>query len=177
MTSEAIMFAAPHGGVTVELDWYEIEFVSSVGIKRATEANRQNLKNKAGLESYGLFEHVNGAIGEYAAAKVMGRHWAPTVNTFRGMPDIAPCFEVRTRTEPWHDLIIRPDDPDEQIYILVTGSFDTYFVVHGGCDGRYGKRDEWLQTHGGRAPAYFVPRHELKDIYTVNSEVDRAVHG
>jgi len=145
----------------IVLDWFELEQAATVGVKRACEALRDGRRNKAGQVGVSLLDHVNGAIGEYVAAKALNITWTGSVNTFTSEPDLAPCFEVRTRSLHWHDLIIRPSDEDGRVFLLVTGTMDTGYMAHGGIKARDGKRVEWLKTHGNRPGAYFVPQSEL----------------
>jgi hypothetical protein len=108
--------------------------------------------------------HIEGACGEIAVAKLLGRFWSPTVNTFKA-PDIGKKIQVRTRSKHHYDLYVRPetDDP-EHTFVLATGVAPR-FAVHGYLLARDAQRDEWVQTYGGRPPAWFVPQENLLDIH------------
>jgi hypothetical protein len=111
-------------------------------------------------EEFGWNAHIEGACGEIAVAKALGRFWSPTVNTFKA-PDIGLKIQVRTRWRHDYELYVRPDkdDPDHA-FVLATGKAPR-FVIRGYRIGRDARREEWLQAHGGRRPAWFVPTVEL----------------
>ena len=58
-------------------------------------------------------------MGEYALAKILGKPWEPTANTFK-LPDL-DNLQIRTTTYNTGKLIIRPGDPDG-IYVPVARS-------------------------------------------------------
>jgi hypothetical protein len=109
--------------------------------------------------------HIEGACGEVAAAKILNRFWSPTVNTFSA-PDIGRNLQVRTRSEHWYDLYIRPktdkhkgDNPDNT-FILMTGTAP-HFIIRGYMLARDAQREDWVKTYGGRPPAWFVEQKYL----------------
>jgi hypothetical protein len=106
--------------------------------------------------------HVEGACGEVAAAKVLGRFWSPTVNTFHA-PDIGLKIQVRTRSRHDYDLLVRSSDGADHAVVCVTG-LAPRFAVHGYLIAQDARRDEWVQRYGGRPPAWFVPKKHLRDI-------------
>lgn len=106
--------------------------------------------------------HIEGACGEVGVAKLLGRFWSPTVNTFKA-PDIGKTIQVRTRSKHSYDLYVRPDDNENNTFVCVTGRAPR-FAVHGYLLGRDAKRDEWVQTYGNRPAAWFVPKENLLDI-------------
>jgi hypothetical protein len=106
--------------------------------------------------------HIEGACGEVAVAKLLGRFWSPTVNTFKA-PDIGQTIQVRTRSRHHYDLYVRPKDNVDNAFVLVTG-LAPRFAVHGYLMARDARRDEWVQTYGNRPPAWFVPKEKLLDI-------------
>ena len=70
-----------------------------------------------------------GACGEVAVAKAMGRYWGGSVNTFKSIGDLVSVgWEIRTRAEHSYDLIIRDDDQDDRVFVLVTGKAPNYVV-------------------------------------------------
>ena len=111
--------------------------------------------------------HFLGACGEVAVAKLLGLHWAGTVDAFKDKPDILPNIEVRHRFDHKHDLIVRHDDPGERIYVLSTGDPPDIYV-HGWMHGEDAKNDKWLRNYGGHKPAFFVPQKFLHDLETLN---------
>lgn len=105
--------------------------------------------------------HIEGALGEIAAAKYLGVYWDMSVNTWK--TEDLKGIHIRTRSEHNYDLIIRPNDTEDAIYVLVTGRYGQY-RVRGWIEGSQTKNPKWLQTHGGRNPAFFVPQKVLNPM-------------
>lgn len=132
---------------------------ATVGVTRQISSLRKGLKDSYGFKGDGWGAHIEGDCGELAAAKALNRYWGGSVDTFKRGGDVGP-IQVRTRSKPHYELIVREDDPDDAIFVLLTGSCPTYEVV-GTIKGSEAKQPEWLKTHGGRPPAYFVPHEAL----------------
>lgn len=148
----------------VTLTVAEARIAASIGIERQLQALQLNLNPGHGaLDTWSI--HIEGAAGELAAAKALGVYWPATVGTFHTQGDLAPGVEVRTRSRHDYELLIRDDDPEDAIYILVTGKLPHY-RVHGYADGNY-RKPEHRKTHGGRPAAYFIPHSDLHDITTL----------
>lgn len=112
--------------------------------------------------------HIEGALGEAAVAKALNTYNPLTVNTFKGA-DIGHKIQVRTRSQHGYDLIVRTDDSDDEVYVLVTGSCPSY-IIQGWCYGHEAKQPEHLANHGGRGEAWFVPASKLKPITDMPEE-------
>lgn len=148
-------------GATVTLTWFEVLHASMVGIRRQIEALKKNLPDAHGFngdESWTV--HIEGACGEMALAKHRNLYWNASVNTFKKGADVL-LLHVRTRSKPEYELIVRRDDPDQDVFVLVTGRCPTY-KIHGWIHGKEAKKTEWLKEHGGRPPAFFVPQSKLR---------------
>lgn len=145
----------------VHLSWHESAMASEVGRLRQLAAIKSGLLDRHGYAGQGWSEHIEGAIGELVVAKVLGIYWDGSVNTF-SRSDL-PGVEVRTRSEPYYDLIVRENDKDDAVFVLVTGKCPSY-VVRGWLKGREAKQQQWLKNHGGRPPAFFVPQEALKPL-------------
>jgi hypothetical protein len=149
--------------MTVTLTWHELFLATLVGVKRQIEALRKGKTNSHGFDGEeGWTVHIEGAAGEMAAAKAMGMYWSAPVNTFKGGGDVGK-LQIRTRSNPNYDLIVREGDRDQDIFVLVTGRAPRFDVI-GWIRGGDAKRAEWSKTHGGRPPAYFVPQDALWGI-------------
>lgn len=119
--------------------------------------------NKHGFKAGARTEvdvHLQGAGGELAVSLVTGILWQGSVDTFKKGGDVGP-LQVRTRTRAEWDLIIRSDDRDEDVFVLVTGS-RSEFVVVGWIRAADGKRPEWVRDYGDREAAWFVPQSALR---------------
>lgn len=141
-----------------------------VGIRRQMEALKRGLPDRHGFTGLGWDIHVEGACGELAVAKALGRYWNGSVNTFKVGGDVG-AMQVRTRSRSHYELLIRPDDKDQDVFVLVTGTSPKFKVV-GWIKGKDAKRVEWLQTHGGRPPAYFVPQKSLGNIEDLTEQME-----
>lgn len=151
--------------VAVTLTPAEIVMAAAVGAARYAESIQFRRRDVHGFDpsqSSGLAIHVEGACGELAVAKLRGRYWGGTVGSFKAA-DIGTNVQVRTRSRHDYDLIVRSDDADDDIFVHVTGVAPTYHV-HGWIRGADAKRPEYVQSHGGRAEAWFVPASALKPI-------------
>ena len=109
----------------------------------------------------GWTPHVEGSAGEMAVAKAFGMYWTGNMGEL-GADDVGQ-LQVRTRSRHSYDLILHRRDPDDRVFILVTGRMPEY-LIQGWIMARDGKRDEfWADPAKGR-PAYFVPKSALRNV-------------
>ena len=148
----------------VELSPSEAFMAAAVGSFRQAESSYFNRKLTHGVSADAdiLSLHILGAAGELAVAKVLGRYWGGDVGSFK-KADLGQSVQVRTRSKHEYDLIVRADDNPDDVYVLVTGT-PTRLRVHGWIRGTDARRDEWIQTHGNRPPAWFVPQSALRPL-------------
>jgi hypothetical protein len=148
----------------VQLTWGELHMAAQIGVLRQLEAIRKGLPDRHGFDGdTGWTIHIEGAAGELAVAKVLNMYWGGTVNTFKTEADVGSKIEVRTRSKDNYDLLVRNNDPDDSIFILVTGKAPKYNVI-GWITGKDAKKEEWKQDYGGRPTAYFVPQNALNSL-------------
>jgi len=145
----------------VTLTWYEAAMASEIGRLRQLSSIKRQSPDAHGFEGVGWNEHIEGACGELAVAKLLGVYWDGSVDTF-ARNDL-PGLQVRTRSSHGWDLIVRQDDADATRWVLVTGRCPT-FLVRGWIFGHEAKRPQWLRTHGDRPGAYFVPKEHLRPM-------------
>lgn len=150
--------------IRVSLEWYEVRLAAQVGVERNVQSIKDGRTPSAAFSTKdGAWEiHVQGACGELAFAKATNRYWDGSVNRFGNTGDVGP-IEVRTRSRHDYDLLVRPGDSDESVFVLVTG-LAPHFQVHGWLRGEEAKRRDWLCAFGGRPPAYFVPKSVLNPV-------------
>ena len=148
----------------VYLTEQETKYADQVGQWRWTEALRQGCHDSHGLQSDSPAEHLLGTRGELAFSKVSGLPWDGSVNTFKSKPDVA-CFEVRTRSKPWHELIVRDDDFSSRDFALMCLQKDGGYAFHGWIPGYSAKQERYRASHGGRESAYFVPQTALVGLW------------
>ncbi len=145
----------------VTLSASELMCGATVGAMRQIRALKKGLKDQHGHNpGRGWHQHIEGACGEMAAAKVIGRYWAATVGTYRSGGDIGDDIQVRCRSNPEWDLIIRKSDNPDHKFILVTGTAPTFNVI-GWIKASDGQRDEFWAKHGNGEAAWFVPQSAL----------------
>ena len=148
--------------IEVRLRDYEVLQAAMTGMMRQVSAIKRNSVSKISGREWQA--HIEGACGELAVAKVMGRYWGGGINTYKSGGDIdSTGWEVRTRSSHDYDLIVRDDDDDERIFILVTGHAPDY-RVHGWIRAADAKQHEWQKNYGGHGLAYFVPHHALSEM-------------
>lgn len=109
--------------------------------------------------------HIVGCVGEMAVAKALGVTWTGSVDTFKTVADLGDRIQVRHRSNPSWDLIVRHNDKDDDVFILSRGLPPGAIEVVGYIKGSDAKQEKWLKDYGswGRA-SYFVPASELKEI-------------
>lgn len=153
--------------IGVRLTRPQLFFGAQIGVMRHMSALFDASSNGYGLDpdcdGWGL--HIEGACGEQAAARSTGRWWPASNRTYKRDCDVLG-FEVRTRSSHFYDLIIRPNDPDNRVFVLVTGRAPD-FCVRGWIYARDGKLAEYERQHANRAAAYFVPQSALHPIETL----------
>jgi hypothetical protein len=146
----------------VVLDRDELAEAWGLAQRRMDGVQEMGLQEKHGAQNHRNSEyHILGARGEIAFRKFIGSSGALTVNTFRSVPDV-DGYEVRTRSRDDYDLILRSDDPDDKIYVLVVGRGCRFRVVgwlRGSERYRHGQK-----AYGGRPPAWFVPQCDLHEM-------------
>lgn len=148
----------------------EFSLAIEVAKQRQVESLKLGLKDKklgkpTGWRD-GLGLHLYGATSELAVAKLLDRYWQAGVNQFSGMtPDVSSNIEVRFSTLENPKLIVRNGDPEDRIYVLVTGA-PPDMTVHGWIEGKAAKEMKQYYTDYNSVgkPAYFIPRHELKEM-------------
>jgi hypothetical protein len=147
--------------IEIVLNKWEVAQAGIVGVLRQSEAIGRKLKSRAGIENP-FQAHCEGACGELAASKALNQFWGGPINNFKSA-DIGESIQVRTRSRPDGDLIVRDDDNDDHYYVLVVGQAPNY-VVWGFMEGREAKQEKWIKNPNGRGAAYFVPRSQLRPL-------------
>jgi hypothetical protein len=137
----------------------EMVMAANVGVLRHVSSLKAGRSDRHGAAAGGWQLHIEGALGELAYSKAVGVFWPGSVNSFKG-EDSAGGVQIRTRSKPEYELIVRDDDSDDDLFVLVVGTAPEYRVV-GSIRGADAKRAEWRRAHGGREAAYFVPHGEL----------------
>lgn len=146
----------------MKLTWHEVAMASEIGRLRQLASVKHGRQDRHGFEGAGWDAHIEGACGELAVARRLGRYWNGSVNNFDGA-DVSGGLQVRTRSSHSYDLLIRPDDSPDASWVLVTGRCPDYWV-RGWIQGREAKDPRWLRAHGNRPAAYFLPASKLRPM-------------
>ena len=145
----------------------EMRLCRAAADERDSSARRQGRKDQHGAptdQDRGYRLHLVGVAGELGFARFQHLDdWTPTVDTFRSMPDVG-AFEVRCRSRHSYDLLIRSGDRSSSRYILATCEDLREVWVWGWVWGEEAKQDRFLASHGGREPAYFIPKAHLEPL-------------
>jgi hypothetical protein len=140
----------------------------NVGLRRHVSAlvRRYEHRHRSGIVD-AWKQHIEGAIGEYAAAKMLGVKWGGHVDVYN-VPDLTyHGHPVQIRTQVTENetgrLIVKPSDPDDWICMLVLGVAPRYTLA-GWIKADVAKCRYDLTKREGDAgwnPVYFVPSEEL----------------
>jgi hypothetical protein len=150
----------------VQLDFPEIEVAVTGGIRRRLRSMQRGLRDSAGFRGDKWEIDIEGAAAEYAAAKGLGVYWSPKVDTFKA-GDLGPV-QIRLGLEDRYSLIIRPNDHDDDPFLLVVGRIPAFRLV-GWVYGRDGKQDLYWKAPNGRPGAWFLPQSALRPIEELRS--------
>lgn len=166
---------------TVRLTPGECRVAAFVGVLRQTDAVLGGRKHVSGGEERIIdpeWTHVQGVAAELAVAKLTNRFPRFNLPLVAGTPDVGHSIEVRRNTRTSGRLVIRPNDPEDRIYVLVRGEYPLFDVV-GWIRGADGKREEWLDNPYNNWPAYFIPAEALTpfpDSYAYGGQHERFTH-
>lgn len=155
--------------IMVTLTLEESRAADAIAVSRQKENLAKGREDAHGADPdprKGLELHVQGARGERAVAKLLGR---PHVKGRLRDRDVGH-YEVRTGARATHRLIVHPHESDDAPFIFVAGPLSTTssgmtFEVQGWIVGKKAKQPAfWKDPAGGRA-AFFVPREALLPMH------------
>ena len=135
----------------------------SLALRRHESSQRRRSRGAHGGPSSGaesLAIHQAGAYGECAYAVFEDLALPDHVDVFN-VPDFHPNVAIRTRRKWDYELYRRRTEPAEWIYVLVTLMPGPVCHLRGWMFGNDMAQHVWLQGHGGREPAWFVPTDHL----------------
>jgi hypothetical protein len=96
-------------------------------------------------------------------------------------PDLAEDIDVKTRSLPWHDLLVQDHQPEHFAYVLVFPTAHPTFCIRGWCWGYEAKQTRfWGDKARTGRPAFFVPQDsgvlrdpdELLELWRQRQAVD-----
>jgi hypothetical protein len=140
----------------------DLTYGIDLGRRRYFNAITRNLHNKLTPGRDPLACHINGAIAEVGAARVLDLALPAGLTQFHRQPDLLPDVEVRWTSDPNGALVIRDDDNLDRLFVHVTGYAPNLIVV-GGIRG-FAVLPEWRRNPGGYGEAWFVPPEAVLPI-------------
>jgi hypothetical protein len=149
------------GGVVVTLSRSEALQASYAGVHRRLRTifrGRQHRHGRGNSDEWQ--DDVQACAAELAVAKALDRFWSDSPE-----PDYSDVGELHVRHTLREDghLILRPGDPDDGIFVFVTGAIPA-FVVHGWTTGRDGMAGEPDDLRNNRPPCWMVAQTALRPI-------------
>jgi hypothetical protein len=149
----------------------EILQAAMVGIERRIDSRRRGINDKVsrngsnGPTPWG--REIESACAEKAVAKLLRLPWDTRLGRFH-KPDVGP-YGVRHTMVHTNGLLLRPGDPKEIPYILVTGHAPA-FCIRGWLWGSEVMVSEWERASGPKFkdfPCWIAPQECLHDLSTL----------
>ena len=103
----------------IRLSPSEIRYVAHLGVDRVVNILEERQVPK-------WERNIEGAIAEYAAAKLLNLHFDYTLDTFHTQADLGNNIQIRSSKNRGASLQIKSDDPAEHIYVLAVGETPTF---------------------------------------------------
>ena len=108
--------------------------------------------------------NLTGARGECATSHYLGLPYRGTVNEFR-RADLPFNIEVRTRSNPFYDLKVRPDDDDgRRVVMAVTTGPGQPVRLMGWIVAAEGKKFPLVDPRDALLPFHAVPKDSLRPM-------------
>lgn len=128
-----------------------------VGVQRRLDTILNGRVSTGGEPPDGWGAHIDGGLYELAAAKGTGVRWPGRTDwESRKLADLHPRpWDVRGAARG-RRLLVRPDDPDERVAILVWGAFPGYEVVGWMANGEAKQRGTLVDPANRGEPCYLV---------------------
>lgn len=149
----------------VALTTDEMILYGSAGIARCANAMERQRKGAHGFNrDYERWQiDVEGLLAEAAAAKALSLPYSPVVgrlDTHEG--DIGPGLQVRSTKYNTGSLLVHDRDPEDDIFILVTGVYGIY-DIRGWIKAKHAKQPQLWKVYKGRG-AFWVPQSMLQPM-------------
>jgi hypothetical protein len=153
----------------------ELHIAAMIGCHREIQNLAMGRKHTYGATQDLVWgRHIEGAAGEMAFAKWSNKFWSGNLGDLKAS-DVGNA-EIRTRSNHNWQLFLHKEDPDDRVFILVTG-LAPEFRLRGWIWGREGKRPEyWSDPTRKNRPAYFVPNAVLRPM-TVSARARSLLYG
>lgn len=161
--------------ITVALTWAEVNLAVQIGTARRIDSRQSRLTNAHGFGGQASWDtDIEGAGAELAFAKWAGWYWDAGVRTFK-QPDVG-LIQVRSTKLSAGRLILRPNDPRHEVYVLVTGEMPT-LTLRGWLYGWEAMRPEFVAAPNGQPPCWMVPQPDLHPMPQLRTHAMREQTG
>ena len=147
----------------VTLTWSELRSAAMVGVTRRVQDMAKGLKDAHGASDGDRWDRdIEGAAGEMAFAKWANMFWSGALGDLKA--DDVGDVQIRTSAYASGRLILHPADPDDRIFVLVTGIGPRY-TLRGWLHANEGKAPHfWQDPTGKNRHAFFVPGASLRPM-------------
>lgn len=155
--------------VTIRMTWEEVDRAVDVGTKRRIAGMKKNRKDAYGFDGRNKWTvDIEGAGGELVGTTHLGVKWNDLLEEVnvngKKIADGDDFIEFRTRSESWHELLVRPNDSDDYAHVLLTGEIPV-LTMHGWMWGYEAKQERYLtDLYNGRQKPYLVPQKDLRPL-------------
>jgi hypothetical protein len=149
--------------IEVELNPANLAYIQFVSDKRnELERKHWGARGSHGADNtrYGNRLHYHGACAEASVAKYLNVWWDGDIGNYAAA-DVGR-LQVRSTPKSWGDLLIRPKDNGDHLFILVRLDELPVCKLVGWIYGRDAKQQRfWKDLRNNRPPVYLVPPGEL----------------
>jgi hypothetical protein len=152
----------------IEVELTREEYAIAVVYGTLQGSLHSHLRDRTGRRPRGYAQRIESTAAELALAKYLGLPFEIRFNTGKG--DVGE-IEVRWAQEERYGLIVRPDDPPDPPYVLVTGRAGLYHL-QGWLYGHEAMRPEWSRSPNGRPPVFIAPQAALHALETLPGDRD-----
>ena len=159
--SETSISPLPSGEFLVSLSDEDYRLAQQWGERRVKVAVERGSPGRAGCIPNNVGQDVDGAAAEIAFARLMGAALVVTDGPTK-LPDVG-CFHVRSTPRPNGKLIVRPEDSEHNLYVLVVGTGRRWRVVGSGY-GYQARFDKFWFAGNERPGCYMLPQEYLTPI-------------
>jgi hypothetical protein len=161
--------------VSVQLTEEELLLATSEGTRRQNYNSSHNVRGRGGAPERGdhsLKINIDGAIGEYAAAKYLGlaKHLYTEYKPVPNSVDLPPNIDVKTPCAHNRRLVIFLNDDPQKIFLLATYEGEE-IQLHGWSYGYRVMKDCFIEDPIGRGARYYVPKSALFPVDALRSYV------
>ncbi len=145
-----------------------VKWANEVGTDRYVRSKKRGSSPRFSYESTGRSgeeTHRMGARGELGFCVAYGLTWPARVDTFRELPDVDPCWEIRT-TENMRQAKVTTDDAPDYLMAHVRQLGVTEYEIVGYIVAGWAQRNYPATDPGDRKRlAHFFPEDKLVPLY------------